>query len=208
LLAFAPVSVLTFIIYWLVQIWGTNPDLFWNIYGLGLFVFVPLAIGFLGGVAWEDAATYVDCVKVGWTALSASLLLLFAFSIEGAMCLIMASPLLFGISAVGSLFAWLWKQRNSHRPHAQMSVFILLPAALFVDLHRPHSPEQRSCTTRVIIHASPSRIWQLINNLSDLPEPEFWMFRNGVAYPVYTKTEGSGVGARRHCYLSTGDMTK
>jgi hypothetical protein len=42
----------------------------------------------------------------------------------------------------------------------------------------------------------------------DLPEPHEWFFHTGVAYPVRTRMEGSGVGATRYCEFTTGRVVE
>jgi len=39
---------------------------------------------------------------------------------------------------------------------------------------------------------------------SEIPAPQEWMFRAGIAYPIRAEMLGTGVGAERHCVFSTG----
>jgi hypothetical protein len=58
--------------------------------------------------------------------------------------------------------------------------------------------------TAIEVHASPEKVWQEVVAFSEIPAPTEWMFRAGVAYPIRAQVLGSGVGAERHCVISTG----
>ena len=60
----------------------------------------------------------------------------------------------------------------------------------------------------VEIAASPERVWKHVVSFSDLPEPEEWYFRAGVAYPRRARIVGSGAGAVRYCEFSTGPFVE
>jgi hypothetical protein len=42
----------------------------------------------------------------------------------------------------------------------------------------------------------------------DLPAPDDWFFRSGIACPMRARIEGTGVGATRHCEFTTGDFVE
>lgn len=205
LIGFVATGVLTYAVYWITLDMSPQTSYWSNLYGFGLFLFVPLALGLISGLALPPSESFGQYVKVALAALLLGVLSVFFFAMEGVICLVMASPILFGASILGAMIAWLIRGQ-SYRRSAQLSVLVLLPAALFADLHEHHSPAEGSVTTSIVIHAPASRVWPLIHNFDHLPEPGFWLFRNGVAYPLAAKTLGAGVGAERHCVLSTGDM--
>ena len=60
--------------------------------------------------------------------------------------------------------------------------------------------------TAVEINATPEQVWRHVVSFAELPEPEEWLFRHGIAYPVRANIYGRGVGAERHCVFSTGSF--
>jgi hypothetical protein len=54
------------------------------------------------------------------------------------------------------------------------------------------------------IQAPPEKVWKQVVAFTQIPPPEEWMFRAGIAYPVRAEMFGSGPGAERHCVFSTG----
>jgi hypothetical protein len=54
------------------------------------------------------------------------------------------------------------------------------------------------------IAAPPETVWANVIGFADLPAPDSWIFRTGIAYPIRARLDGAGVGAVRHCEFSTG----
>jgi hypothetical protein len=70
-----------------------------------------------------------------------------------------------------------------------------------------HSPEYCVLTTGEV-NAPPAEVWPHVVAFPDLPEPEEWFFRCGIACPLRARIEGTGVGAVRHCEFTTGDFVE
>jgi hypothetical protein len=51
-------------------------------------------------------------------------------------------------------------------------------------------------------------VWREVIAFSPIPEPQEFMFRLGVAYPMNAKITGEGVGAIRYCNFSTGSFVE
>ena len=58
------------------------------------------------------------------------------------------------------------------------------------------------------IAATPEQVWRHVVTVSEIPEPQEWYFRVGVAYPTRARIHGSGTGAMRYCDLSTGPIVE
>ena len=54
------------------------------------------------------------------------------------------------------------------------------------------------------VDAPRERVWSEITSISELPPPDDFLFKVGVAYPTHARLVGTGVGAVRHCVFSTG----
>ena len=67
----------------------------------------------------------------------------------------------------------------------------------------------RRCSRCVARSRSPpEQVWKHIVTFSELPEPQEWFFRAGLAYPKLAHIEGTGVGATRYCEFSTGPVVE
>jgi hypothetical protein len=197
-------AVLAFDIYLFVEFAGprTLAD-----YGWSLFVLLPLIQGAMAAivVGWKQQRPNRDGLSAAGYGLAASIASLMLFAREGAICVVMAAPLVIGISLLGAALGnsiirtrWTWK----HRQGVFVSLLMIAPLAMFAERANPVDPGARTVSTAIVANAPPEKVWPLLFNIGSLPEPDFWLFRAGVAHPNGTRTE-AGI---RYCRLSTGDM--
>lgn len=90
------------------------------------------------------------------------LLVLAAFVLrEGTVCLVLASPLLFGAGWVGALFAGFLLKRSDAASQRVGCVVLLLPLAMApVEANIPEQTELRAVTKTVEVNAAPEVVWQ------------------------------------------------
>jgi hypothetical protein len=86
-------------------------------------------------------------------------------------------------------------------------MLLLLPSTTFTWDTTAHPP-MYEVRTAVVIAASPEQVWKHVISFSELPEPQEWYFRAGVAYPIRARISGSGPGAVRYCEFSTGPFVE
>ncbi|MCU1273112.1 MAG: uncharacterized protein JWO48_543 [Bryobacterales bacterium] len=136
------------------------------------------------------------------TAAACSLLIL---GLEGQVCIAMALPLVLSLGALGG---WLvYHFEPSRLPTRTVAIlFLLPPASMTWDTKaRPPVFEVR---TAITIAATPEQVWKHVVTFPELPEPQEWFFRAGLAYPKRARIEGSGAGAIRYCEFSTGPFVE
>ncbi|MGI9074782.1 MAG: SRPBCC family protein [Bryobacteraceae bacterium] len=171
-----------------------------GIYGWTIFVLLPV---FLGGVAsWTFRPhTAGRAVCLGALTVAAATCLLLIMGLEGLVCIGMALPL---VMLLGALGGWLAHQAESSRVTARSLTTLLLlsPAALTWDAKAP--PTVFEVRTQIVVRATPEQVWKHVVTFSELPEPQEWFFRTGLAYPKRARIDGSGPGAIRYCEFSTG----
>lgn len=176
-------------------------------YGWALFVGLPFGIGFTTAFihGYRVRRSLGSCM--GAAALSLALMGagFLCFAMEGAICLLMAAPLAFGLALPGAWLGWamqnaLWESRNS-----LLCVGVLfVPLVIAVQrLDPPVAPLLR-VTSSVDVAAPPEVVWRHVVTFAELPPPQELMFRLGVAYPVRATIAGAGPGAIRRCEFSTG----
>ncbi len=180
-------------------------------YGFGLFVALPFLVGLVAGAwaVWRDPQ--ISGGKAAFAGLAAAFwggFFFLVFGFEGIICLVMAMPLCLPMAAVGGWVGW-WMFEAPARHHWMLLVLIFLAPALSGAevLIGPKAPLYR-VQSDIIIDAPPEVVWRHVIELAPLDEPDEWLFRLGVAYPVGATIEGKGVGAVRHCRFNTGDFVE
>lgn len=182
---------------------------FINTYGASLFVGIPLTLGLVLGYFLNSNNTKGFKTTAGYITLAILLthLLLLLFALEGFICLAMSFPLSLALALIGSVFGAAiakYGKQNSVSPCLLLLVLPLLPIAE-KKLSNPHPDFVLSS---IVINASPNQVWRNVVKFPDLPKPEEWLFRIGVAHPIRARIEGQGVGAIRRCEFSTGDFVE
>jgi hypothetical protein len=171
-----------------------------------LFVVLPVVVGALG--AWvTKPKTAAKAIQVGMLAnLIASAAFLLAGA-EGLICIGMALPLALPLGALGGWLAYISTHRRNLERGA--AILALVPLGLgtlgFDATARPHVFEVRSS---IEIAAPPEVVWNHVVSFSELPPPDEWYFKTGIAYPIRARIDGNGPGAVRYCEFSTGPFVE
>jgi len=175
-----------------------------GIYGWTIFVAFPALLGGLSCAVFRPA-TAGRAAGVGALTTTLAALLLLLVKVEGAICILMALPLVLPCAAIG---AWIvYQARISRRARGGLAAMMLLPlATLGWDVKA--QPSVFAVRTQVEVAASPEVVWKHVVAFSPLPEPGEWFFRAGVAYPKRARIEGIGAGAIRYCDFSTGPFVE
>jgi hypothetical protein len=132
-------------------------------------------------------------------------LLLLLLTWEGMACLAMAAPLGLVTTMVGVFVGHGLRGERGVKPrHSMLALSFSMPLALIDSAHMPKEPLLHRVTSELHVAAPPSVVWIHVVSFSDLPPPQNWIFRYGLAYPMRARIEGEGIGAIRHCEFSTG----
>lgn len=180
-------------------------------YGWTLFVVTPFLMGFISSLALahQKPITLGDAF---WVSLLSVILLgglLLLLAIEGAVCLVMALPIAVPLAITGGAAGYLSQRRLAAR--SPMMFLVLLGIAPFgPTLERALQPpaELFTVTTSIDISAAPERVWRAVLQPAKLAPPSQVLFRAGIAYPLASHIEGSGLAATRYCDFSTGKLVE
>lgn len=174
-------------------------------YGYAMFVASPFVMGavagFLANTEGDIGGKETFHVVIGSMVFASFGLI--GFALEGVICLIMAFPLTVSAAWIGSLLGR--RIALSQRPSAK-SAFLslaLLPALFGVERAFPETVRFTQSETMVVA-AGPAQTWTAILKMDQIPDQPSLPFRLGLAYPVRGEIIGTGVGAIRHGYFSTG----
>lgn len=167
------------------------------------FFIIPLGMGIVASYFWRDiperSYRSIGCGLIVLNLVASLVGAGFVLK-EGVVCLIMASPILGLMMALGvSVGRNLWKKTTFF----SVSLLPLLAMILVSDGIAPH---QFTTATTTDFHSSapPQALWKYVANYPANPHPSnWWLWSMGVAMPV--KSTGSArVGGRRDCELSGG----
>jgi hypothetical protein len=178
-------------------------------YGAVLFFGTPLVMGMVAGFLFTrpvpKTAGATVRLGVGVMAVAGGVLLAFAF--EGLICLAMAAPIVMPLAIAGTVLGkWIAEATPATLGHA-LPLILALPLVAGAEALSTAAPE-RCVLTTVEIDAPPEAVWPHVVSFPDLPEPDDWFFRSGIACPLRARIEGTGVGAIRHCEFTTGDFVE
>lgn len=178
-------------------------------YGWSLFVAVPFCIGLVSVLlfGYRRPRAFFPCMGVACVATLAIGIGLIGLAREGIICVLMASPLALIIALVGAVIGY--KIQNQPRLEEKgwnllLVLMALCPLLMGAEALDPPDPPVFEVRSAIVVNAPPERVWERVVAFADLPEPEEWLFRAGIAYPMRAEIHGHGVGAERRCLFSTG----
>lgn len=182
-------------------------------YGWGVFVGVPFAVGLMSAALYGSRIprTTRQCIGVACISLTVYGVGLLMFAFEGAGCLIMAAPLAYPVTILGAVVGASLCGRRPGIPLARRVVTVMLlflPAFLGAERIAASEAPVFVVTSAVEIDAPPERVWKNVIGFGQIPPPDDWIFRTGIAYPVRAQITGHGPGATRYCIFSTGPFVE
>lgn len=178
-------------------------------YGAALFLGTPLVMGATTGYFHNRPAakSVTSSAVVGLLLLTTAGGIMLAFALEGAICLVMAAPIVAPLGFVGIFLGRAVARVSGQTSATTLPLFIVLP--LFAGAEATvHRMPVYCVVTTVEVNAPPEDVWPFVVSFPDLDEPTEWFFRCGIACPQRARIEGSGVGAVRHCEFTTGDFVE
>jgi hypothetical protein len=173
-------------------------------YGLVLFLGVPFVQGFTIGAMTCDRS-WGNSFRQLLIAAGICMAAFLVFGAEGLACIAMAAPIWL---AFGTLGLAIGRSARQHPNRAIAATWLALPLAQgLAELTAP-PPALHQVTTELLVRADPQRVWDSLVTFEQLPPPEEWLFRAGIAYPTHATIEGRGAGAIRRCSFNTGDFVE
>jgi len=184
-----------------------------EVYGAGIFLGTPTACGVIATWIYnrKERRTIGESLAVAMLAGCISLLGFLVLGFEGAICLVMAAPIVLPSFLVGGLIGYAISSTTRRKVTSDKAVVLLLfsvPVLIGFESIEEGEPRVRMAVTRVEINAPIDAVWNEVIQFSAIPEPTEFLFRIGIAYPTDARIEGAGVGAIRYCNFSTGSFVE
>lgn len=167
------------------------------------FVIVPILMGIMASWFWKDLNLRGGTLVV-YSVLNGllAILLSYLFLGEGALCLLIVSPLLFGFIITGAFVGRAMFIKNSQK--LNVSIVSILIIVFIADSLSEHSYDNM-VSDEILIHASPEAIWPHVVAFDKIEEEEnYWFFKIGLPSPVAATVSADEVGANRKCIFSNG----
>lgn len=178
-------------------------------YGWIVFVFCPMLAGY--ALIYTLAQKRHISVFYGLGQVCVSFLvcavMLLSFALEGAICILMASPLLIFLMFLGGMFAKVMTEKGGSNK-VMLFIGVLFGIASFSFDVLYDEPTLIPVTTTVMIDAPIEEVWHNVITFDKIAEPTELLFKTGISYPIDARIEGSGVGAVRHCNFTTGSFVE
>jgi hypothetical protein len=173
-------------------------------YGLGLFVFTPLLVGFTTGYS-VNTPQPISKSRTGGAVIIAGLLgtlALLMLALEGLMCIILIAPLAAVLGFFGGMIGRAVALAVKHPGHPIFSVAVL-PLMFLADAALPPAAIM-TARQDIVISASPDAVWRSLTKNRPVDNAPKLIMLSGLAYPIASQLSGEGVGALRIGRFSTG----
>lgn len=184
-----------------------------SIYGIGLFVALPFCLGLISVLlyGYHEPRDLGSCLAVAVFSILLLGALLLGLAIEGAICLLVAAPIGLTLGLIGGLAGYSIQRRRWNRLQTQATfgaVLLFLPLLMGAEGAHPREAPLLQVQTQIEIAARPETVWRYLVSFSTLPRPTEWPFRVGIAYPLRSTLQGTGLAAHRECQFSTGKFVE
>jgi hypothetical protein len=168
------------------------------------FVFVvPVAIGYLA-VFPHPAASIWYRLFVPWIPVVLTLAVVYAFGSEGAICIVMAFPIMLLGASIGGLIAGIVQNRRAQGAVA----FAVLPLLVGgVESRMPAPASLRTVESTIDIAAPASRVWREVVTVPPIERrelPDALYLEMGFPAPISATIDREGVGGVRRARFENG----
>jgi hypothetical protein len=182
-------------------------------YGWGVFVALPFCFGLVSVLiyCYHEPRTLKSCLAVSMVSVGIVALALFAFAVEGLVCIIMALPIAIPLSLFGGFIGFIVQRQAgmaAETPSLMLLMMLVPFGVMTAERAGPAEPPLMSVHSSIQIDAPAAKVWKNLIEFPDVPEPATSLFRFGVSYPIRARITGEGVGAIRECLFSTGTFVE
>jgi hypothetical protein len=174
-----------------------------------LFLLLPVAASFATTMVVKRSALTLTAVLMGVVLCLAGLIIT---RFEGALCIVMALPLIAGGLAIGAVCGFFFRRfvvgRSRYPGVMMLLVFLIAPVFLMgansAEQQTRRTPRTETIVSTLILDAPPEKVWQEIGSLDRLNSSKGFLMMIGLPVPESCALESAAVGGRRVCYFDSG----
>lgn len=180
--------------------------LFHGRYDGALFLFVPFTMGLAVTLLFcsKRRRTIGACMCLIFVILSFIAGVFFLLGAEGALCILMALPLIAIPAAAGVLIGYVMQNiKHGHQMHCVALAVFAIPVVSQMEAQAP-LPELRVIRRETIIDAPREAVWQTINREVIFGKSENLLLGNGFTYPLCMRVAQQGEQRLLVCEYNNG----
>jgi len=167
------------------------------------FIIIPLLMGIISAWFWRKY-NLSGWDITGYSVITTLIAIAFSFIFlkEGAICLIIVSPLIWGFVLAGAFMGKEMFKKNDHT--INVSIVSLLLVIFIADALSEHR-HQNLVSDEIVINAPANKVWKHVVAFEKIKQKNnYWLFKAGMPSPMQTTVEGYHKGAGRKCIFSNG----
>jgi hypothetical protein len=167
------------------------------------FIIIPFLMGFICAYCWRSLQMKISGYIIWSIATTLIACLLSAvFLREGAICLLIVSPLILLFVVAGALTGRIVFHRKNNT--LNLSLLGVLFFIYVADAASEHENTTMISDT-LIIQAPVDKVWPYVVAYEPIKiEETYWLFKAGMPSPIQSTVDGYAEGAGRKCIFSNG----
>lgn len=182
---------------------------FIRIYGLMLFLGIPIFIGLFSAVLLHifNSNSYPKNIAIALLSGFLCGLYFLSFGQEGFICLFMFLPLGIPLLIFGSIAGTFLCQDTSPKKISTV-IIIFIPLLLTAEITFKTKPPTRKVITSVTVEGNIQDVWNKVVEFPEIQSEPKGILRFGIAYPIRARIDGVGENAIRYCEFNTGSFVE
>ncbi|MDX5444221.1 MAG: hypothetical protein LPJ89_10620 [Hymenobacteraceae bacterium] len=179
-----------------------------------LFIITPFLSGVISSLIIsynlenKQKNTLGYSVKFSLLALVLSFILVIVVALEGAICVLMASPLFIGLNTIGAIIGYYVAQHLKERRKLSVlfTIIILNPAFISAESLSQTTVKTLITKSEIVVDAPANVVWQNLITKNTYSGFDNFFFQAGVAYPNSTVLVQKGADHYFVCNYSQGNI--
>ena len=161
-----------------------------EIISFSFLFFTPIAVGSVSVYvsSKKEKLTWKKHISISSIAMLIFLLAMFAFNLEGLICIVLILPVFMVASIIGGLIVG-YIINNTQYSKSTLNSLLILPLLMSpVESLLPEQQSTQQITTRIIINASAQEIFSELATVKDIKEDELgFSFMHFIGLPVKSR---------------------